>query len=265
MQKGKQISAGRTADIFTWGEDKILKLYKPGFTFDMAKFEYQTALASEKTGYAVPKVYELVKVDGRPGIIYQRVTGITMLEAFIQDPFKVFLLSRQLAELHLDMHQHQVDDLPPYREYLKRTIKRAALLTEVERTAVLAYLDTLPEDEKLCHADFHPENVMMTADGPIIIDWITAVRGHPLGDVARTYVISYFTDIPKETPNRLILFIGRWLYIQEYLRTYFKHSPYTRAQMEAWLLPVAASRLAENIPEAEAPLLRIVQNKLHSI
>ena len=28
MQKGPKISEGRTADIFTWGEEQILKLYK---------------------------------------------------------------------------------------------------------------------------------------------------------------------------------------------------------------------------------------------
>ena len=110
MQKGTKISEGRTADIFTWGEEQILKLYKPGFPQEMAEFEYQAALASEQTGYAVPKVYELVEVDGRPGIIYQRVTGETMIQVFNQAPYKVLQLSRTLAGLHLDMHQRTADD-----------------------------------------------------------------------------------------------------------------------------------------------------------
>ena len=40
-----------------------------------------------------------------------------------------------------------------------------------------------PEDG-LCHADLHPGNVIMTADGPRLVDWTGAVRAPAAFDLA---------------------------------------------------------------------------------
>jgi aminoglycoside phosphotransferase (APT) family kinase protein len=39
------------------------------------------------------------------------------------------------------------------------------------------------------HLDFHPENVLVSPNGPIVIDWTNARRGEPAVDVAMTWVI----------------------------------------------------------------------------
>jgi hypothetical protein len=86
-----------------------------------------------------------------------------------------------------------------------------------------------------------------------------------MGDVARTYAVSYLSEISKKTPGWMLMAAGRWLFVHQYLRTYFKSSPYKRAEMDAWLMPVAAARLAEEIPEAEGPLLRAVREGLEKL
>jgi len=40
----------------------------------------------------------------------------------------------------------------------------------------------------LCHSDLHPGNVIMTADGPRIIDWACALRASGVFDIARVHV-----------------------------------------------------------------------------
>ena len=82
MEKGNLIAEGRTAEIYEWGEDKVLKLFKPEFSPRLAEHEFERALASQKTGYKVPKVYEHLTYEGSPGIIYQKIEGIDMIDMF---------------------------------------------------------------------------------------------------------------------------------------------------------------------------------------
>ena len=43
-----------------------------------------------------------------------------------------------------------------------------------------------------------------------------------------------------------------------YLNRYFKASPYTHKDLNAWLLPVAAARLSEEIPHEKEDLIKWV-------
>ena len=45
------------------------------------------------------------------------------------------------------------------------------------------------EDERLLHLDFHPDNVLLSGRGPVVIDWANARAGEPALDVAMTWVI----------------------------------------------------------------------------
>jgi Ser/Thr protein kinase RdoA (MazF antagonist) len=38
------------------------------------------------------------------------------------------------------------------------------------RSQALERLNQLPDGDALCHGDYHPDNVLMTRNGPIIID-----------------------------------------------------------------------------------------------
>jgi aminoglycoside phosphotransferase (APT) family kinase protein len=41
----------------------------------------------------------------------------------------------------------------------------------------------------LLHLDLHPENVILSPAGPVVIDWANARRGEPLLDVVYTGII----------------------------------------------------------------------------
>ena len=45
------------------------------------------------------------------------------------------------------------------------------------------------EGGRLLHLDFHPDNVLLSARGPVVIDWANARAGDPALDVAMTWVI----------------------------------------------------------------------------
>jgi hypothetical protein len=260
--KGPLLAEGRTAEVYAWGEDQILKLYRPGWSRRSAENEYRKALASQETGFAVPAVGELVTVDERAGISYQRVDGVSMWDDFAANPLKLLSTARSLAALQVDMHSRQVGGLPMLHDALKGKIERAEPLDRATKNTLLDRLSRLPRESRLCHGDFHPANILITSDRPVIIDWVDATSGHPLGDVARTLILATTGHIPKGTPGRVFFFLLRRLFRQIYIRQYFKLSPYNQKDLYDWLPVIAAARLEENIKEENENLLVLVRKYL---
>jgi len=258
---GPKLADGRTAEVFAWGEKQVLKLYRDGWPRREAEFEHSQALASQQTGYRVPLVGEIIEIEGRVGILYERVDGSTMLEQIIKKPYRFPHFSRLMTDLHLEMHQRDAEHLEPVRERLAGKIQAVQAFDEDTQTTLLRHLFSLPEESKLLHGDFHLDNILLTASGPVIIDWIDATLGHPLADVARTVVICTYGVPPEERFGR---FIFRTM-VKIYLRRYFQHSPPSRADLDSWLLPVAAGRLSENIPHETAPLHAFVKSRLKQL
>lgn len=259
MQKlGAKLADGRTAEVFAWGDDQVLKLYRTGWRRQTVEFEYRQALASQQTGYRVPLVDRVVELDGRAGIIYQRVEGSTMLASLWQKVWRFPQFSRQMAALHAEMHARQAQGLEPAHERLAGKIAAVEAFTPAEKKALQTRLFRLPREEKLLHGDFHPDNILMTPNGPVIIDWIDATVGHPLADVARSAVILRFGLPPEERMGRFLVGCMRRIYLREY----FRRSSFPRAALEPWLLVVAAGRLSEQIPHERAELLAFVRARL---
>ncbi len=82
----------------------------------------------------------------------------------------------------------------------------ADVLPEHLSAGVLALIDRLPPGDGLCHADLHPGNVIMTADGAKIIDWVCTVRAPAIFDIGRCHVtLSELTpeDADPELPRAI--------------------------------------------------------------
>ena len=263
MIKGKLLAEGRTAWVYEYGDDKVLKIFKPSFSQRIAQYEFDKALNSEKTGYDIPKVYEILTYEGQLAIVYQRVFGVDLTDRILEKPVSIFKNSKLVARLHYKMHRFYADKLNSQKTHLIKKINNTVHLDENIKKKVIDYLNALPQDNKLCHGDFHLGNIMLTDDGPIIIDWIDASSGHPLADVARTVIVNSSAKIPTGTPNKLFLTIGRKIFLRIYLKLYFKLSQYSRKELDAWFLPVAAAHLSENIHDEKNYLIKLV-NKLLS-
>jgi aminoglycoside phosphotransferase (APT) family kinase protein len=107
---------------------------------------------------------------------------------------------------------------------------------------MLNCLDELPDGEALCHGDFHPGNIMVTVAGPIIIDWETATRGQPAGDVAYTSLLMQCAGLPSWTPRHMhvLLAATRSLIRTRYLKAYLRSELATREQVGRWRTPIMA-------------------------
>jgi uncharacterized protein (TIGR02172 family) len=255
----KLIAKGRTAEVYTWETGKVLKLFNPGASRGTAEYEQRLAQTAHTAGMRSPAVFEIVQIEGRFGIVYESVAGETMLQRLRSKPWQVLKLGKLMAELQAGMHACTTQDLPSMRERLVKRISAARPLPEGLRQSVLSDLLNLPEDNRICHGDFHPENILMTEHEPVIIDWIDATAGNPLGDIARTTLIIRYSVIPPETPKAWLIRLLRNLFYRAYIQRYVDLTHCPVEDVHYWLGVVAAARLAEGISEEEANLLRLAQ------
>jgi aminoglycoside phosphotransferase (APT) family kinase protein len=259
---GAPIARGRTAEVFAWQDGQVLKLFYDWVPPTWVETETKASRTVYEAGLPAPAVEGVVEADSRRGIVFERVEGPSMLAEWKSKPWVLVRSARQLAELHAAIHALPGAGLPAYRERLEGSIRAAQALPAHLKDAALSALARLPDGDALCHGDFHPDNVIVTARGPIIIDWMTAVRGNPLADVARTSLLLCKAALPPGTRGRWIVEAGRRLYHAIYLRRYLQLHPASREDIAAWRLPTLAARLNENIAAEQAQLLAAIETAL---
>jgi uncharacterized protein (TIGR02172 family) len=264
MSLNAPIALGFTAEIYAWHAGQVLKLFNSGISRGTVESEANLTRIVHATGLPVPAVGEIIEIDGRFGLELERVDGISMLQALTQQPWKLRYYARQLAELQAEMHHCRVPELPSLGERLVRKIKRAEKLPENVRQAALKALETLPEDDRLCHGDFHPNNIMLSPRGPVIIDWIDASRGNPVLDVARSSLLFGRGHIPSSIPGAWLIRILQYRLYLIYRRRYFQLNPVGQQQLESWIPVVAAARLDEHVYFDEDRLLSIAQTLIRN-
>lgn len=256
------IAFGRTAEIYAWDDGWVLKLFHDWFSEESVRTEARLARAVQAAGWPVPAVGQVLEIGNRLGLPYQRVDGTSILEQVRARPWTLPKFSRLLAELQAEMHDsNTVPGLPSQRGRLENKIRRAEGLSPELRAAALDALAAMPQGARLCHGDFHFDNVLITAQGPVVIDWIDAALGRPLADVARSSVILLGILAPGSGATWVERVMVRWHH-RIYLRHYFRLRPGGEEEFRAWRPIVAAARMSEGIAEIQDWLLSLVQEGL---
>ena len=255
----KPIAEGRTAEIYAWQDGTVLKLYHPWFPSNLVEYESIVAHAVVAAGIPTPAAGEIIEVNGRRGTIFERVSGISMLQDMNNHPWRIITHARTLAELQFRVNQLSFPGLNSYKDGLAYAIQQAPPLDDSLRKKALNLLFSLPDGEKVCHGDFHPGNIMLTGRGAVVIDWLTVSTGSPIADFARTSIL--LTIGPKGAANQIspvvALFIR--LFYQIYARHYLQLMPDTHHERHKWLTVIAAARLAEQIEPERLDLIGIVK------
>jgi len=262
--KGEMIARGRTAEVFAWNDDRVLKLFLEGWPAKSVEDEAQVTGAVHKAGLRAPAVEGVVEVEGRQGIIFERVDGPSMLQVLRTRPWRIGQMARTLAELHAEIHSCEMPELPPLLEDLERAIREEVALPEETKGAVLRHLEQLPDGNTICHLDFHPDNILMSSHGPVVIDWGNPRRGDPLADVAASSLLFRLAALPQFMAGRWLINMFRARLHSAYLKQYLELRPVSREQIAAWELPLVTARLADNIPEERDLLLTFIEAGLAS-
>ncbi len=167
---GTLVGTGRNADVYDIGEGRVLRRYRDQRPPDRVAREAEVMVHVRAHGVPVPEVFDVTGSD----IVMERAAGPTMLDVMGRRPWPFREQATLLAGLHAAVHRVPPLDWQP-----------------------APFADDAPAAaEVLLHRDLHPANVILTAGGPRIIDWEGAARGPALADVAMSWVIITFSEVP---------------------------------------------------------------------
>jgi Ser/Thr protein kinase RdoA (MazF antagonist) len=261
----RKIAEGREAEMFEWEDGRILRLYRGGFARSSADFQTQALEAARSAGVRVPEVFGTVEVDGRLGIVMERLDGVDLLTLIGQKPWRVWWVGGVTGRAHAALNLAEAPRaLRSAHDRLRYILTTSERVPRHPRDAALARLQELPEGDRLLHGDFHPGNVMVHEGEAVVFDWSNAMRGDPEADLARTLLILKLGDPPPGTALHLraLAKVGRKLLIGAYRRTYRSVRQPDERLLRQWELPVAIARLADGIEQERPALLKYIKQRL---
>lgn len=266
MINGAVLGAGNTSKVVMLDESRAAKIFHEHIHSDFIQQEFDKSKIIADAGLFVPKVYGVEFIEGKQAIIFEKVNGIPL--AGLLGPSTLIQQFKLMAKLHTEIHQASGLSLPGQKQSLTSKIEKVNELNQAEKETIIEFLNQLPDGNFLCHGDYHPDNILLSDQGPIVIDWTDATTGNRLADVARTILILNYGGLPKNISPLMYKAhtVFRKLAAYLYSSYYRKLAPFKKIDLEKWVLPVAAARLLEDLPANEKrSLLSIVRNRLKKL
>lgn len=188
---GEKIGEGAFAEIHAWAPGQVVKLFRAGASRRFGRHELRMTRAVLAAGLPAPEVFGEVTLDGRFGIVLQRLDGPTLWQLSRTGAVTFEQAGAIVAALAMSVHNSPP---PPEVLSLRAYMEDAVRLDDGKLpkhivTDVLALIDRLPPGDGLCHCDLSPGNVIMTAEGPKLVDWTFAMRAPAAVDLAFLHVI----------------------------------------------------------------------------
>ncbi len=221
--------------------DTVLKIFDMRYSKADVLNEALNQARAEETALHVPKILEVLKIDGKWAIRTEFVPGKTLKQLMDENPEKMSEYLELMVDLQMQMHRQSSPLMTKLKEKMIRKIAQTDL-DATTRYELNMRLDGMPKHKKVLHGDFNPSNIIIAEDGtPYIIDWSHATQGNASADVARTYL--------------LFRLEGKDDLAEEYLNLFCKKSDTAKQYVQKWMPIVAASQSVKGKPEEREFLL----------
>lgn len=239
-----QVVAVRTAKTVYRDGDYAIKVFNENYSKSDILNEALNQARVEETGLHIPKIEEVTKIDGKWAIVYDYIEGKTLQQLMDENPEKEDEYLDLFVNLQLEVHSKSCPLLNKLKDKMNTKISQTDL-DATTRYELHTRLESMPRHAKVCHGDFNPSNIVITADGtPYILDWAHATQGNASADVARSYL--------------LFKLAGKDELAEKYLRLFCKKSDTALQYVQKWMPIVAASQSVKGNPEEREFLLRWV-------
>ena len=170
---------------------KFVSFFFTGYPYEYIKLEFRNALEMQKNKIKIAKPFEIITINNRYGIIYEKIEGKTLQTMILQKEETLDTLLDMLVKLQQNIISHHTNQVLSYKIYLLATLKNQ----KTHHTTILNRIDALPDDDCLLHGDFHPSNIIVMEDStPVVIDFMNVCCGPALYDMARTFCLLKQSD-----------------------------------------------------------------------
>lgn len=226
--KLEKIIAVRNAKVVYKEDNNCIKVFNENYSKADILNEALNQARVEELSINVPKIKEIVTIDGKWAIVTEYIKGNTLSQLIEKNPDKKDEYLEQFVDLQIMVQKN----VSPLLTKLKDKMNRKINLANINATTkydLFTRLESMPKGNSLCHGDFNPSNIIVADDGKLyVIDWSHATQGNPCADVARTYLLFWLDgDIPTA---------------DKYLDLYCQKTGSSKKEIQRWLPIVAASQ-----------------------
>lgn len=237
---GSLVGKGATANVFDIGDNKVVKLFHDRYPQSAVINEWENSKLLNQIDIPIAKSYEMVTYGDQYGIIYDKINGVSLLDIILQK-YEVEKYATIMACMHKKILCKNLPAATSFKSIIQKNIECADGLTIKSKGRLLEILHTLPDNDGLCHGDFHFGNILMAQEGCYIIDFMNVCMGHKYFDIARTVYLIEITPVPANMPDReKILDLKR-----SATTIYLKEMGINREDLSDWLKVIVAARLSE--------------------
>lgn len=244
---GEPVSRGRSAEIYPFGEDRVVKLYFPDFPESDVDLEFHNTVEAFKQGCTPMECFGKVRSGDRFGIILKRLNGISLTKMPEKNPLILFKAGKLIASEHARVQKCDGSALTDLRDKAAKCLdgEMFAFLSDADRKKIADYIPALPAGNAFIHLDFHTENILMTADGPVVIDWMTAAKGVPAAEVAMMeFLHSHAELFPGSSKAQLAFYTAvRSFIYKSFLKNYVKITGFDTRDIAPWRIVALVLRL----------------------
>ncbi|HML37246.1 MAG TPA: phosphotransferase [Bacillota bacterium] len=258
------IAEGGEANIYDLGDGKVLRILRnpKGRSFRVEKHLFPFL---KEHDICIPSVYEYIENEKMTAMVMQKITGTTMLDQLKRHPFQMIDEIKKFTTMHAQLLSlHSKCKLYSIHEVVNRFAMQAFPIDEKLVDFALNLLKEFPDDDYICHADFHPGNVLIQNNCYYIIDWGAAYHGNYVSDIAHTYLL--MTNVPTLTGQRglqhaVITCIGR-IMAKTYLSQMLKLKKFNLSDFSKWTVIMALKRAYYGLPSEKAARIKYI-NQCH--
>lgn len=263
ITKLKKIDVGATADLYDLGNGRLFKCFhhdKPDISIDN---EYECTKKIQDFHLGAPIVFERITDKNERGFVMEYIHGENMLMKILKLGTDFEELITLWANLHFKVNSIHTTSFNSAHKILSWRIQNSHSLSDTQKSNVLYLLQSLPQDDCLCHTDLHPGNILLTTKGAHIIDWCDVMVGSKWCDVARTMLLFEQIDIPHNFDRKSVeVFFhqGREIFLNEYT----KLAGSSKEELSGWMAVLAAARMNNESEGNRIAYQKIIENALLS-
>ncbi|RDW18732.1 aminoglycoside phosphotransferase [Oceanobacillus arenosus] len=245
MDLGNPIAIGNTAKIYQQ-RDKVIKVFHDHLPNTEAQYEANKQNFAYSCGIFVPEIFDVTEINGKQAIIMEYIKGETIGDLLFKNTKKSEYYMDVAIEIQQRIYMVKTYSPESMIPKLKEKIKMAPSLDEGHKSILIRNLNSIEYENRLCHGDFHPFNLIMSDNKVAVIDWVDSTSGDIRADVYRTYLL--YSQFSGDLADM-------------YLNRYCEKSGLQQEEVIQWAPIMAAARLSENVSSENADrLIKIIND-----
>lgn len=181
------LSKGANGMVYVLDELRVIKVFPSYYPMERVRDEYEKACLFHSRNLPSPHCYEIVWANDCPGIIFERIHGISLTKAVQQHPEKLNYYIGKMIDLLRKIHSIDATGLgldSVKHQYLEYLFECRGYYSIDDYRSLRKLIMAIPDRCTLLHGDFHSENLMAKSnDELVMIDFAGVGYGHPIFDL----------------------------------------------------------------------------------